>query len=61
MYLFKFLPQIANGGESKDAIKGTTLNSQSINSLLIPLPPLQEQQRIIEVVEKFENLIPRLG
>ncbi|MHC5291421.1 restriction endonuclease subunit S [Listeria welshimeri] len=61
MYLFKFLPQIANGGDSKDAIKGTTLNSQSINNLLIPMPPLEEQSRIIQEVAKFEDLIPQLG
>ena len=47
-YLFKVLPLIANLGESKDAIKGKTLNSSSLANLLIPLPPLQEQQRIIE-------------
>ena len=47
-YLFKVLPLIANLGESKDAIKGKTLNSRSLANLLIPLPPLQEQQRIIE-------------
>ena len=47
-YLFKVLPLIANLGESKDAIKGKTLNSKSLSNLLIPLPPLQEQQRIIE-------------
>ena len=47
-YLFKVLPLIANLGESKDAIKGKTLNSKSMANLLIPLPPLQEQQRIIE-------------
>ena len=46
-YLFKVLPLIANLGESKDAIKGKTLNSKSLSNLLIPLPPLQEQQRII--------------
>ena len=46
-YLFKVLPLIANLGESKDAIKGKTLNSKSLANLLIPLPPLQEQQRII--------------
>ena len=61
MYLFKFLPQIANGGDSKDAIKGTTLNSQSVNNLLIPMPPLEEQSRIIQEVAKFEDLIPQLG
>ena len=47
-YLFKVLPLIANLGELKDAIKGKTLNSRSLANLLIPLPPLQEQQRIIE-------------
>lgn len=47
-YLFKVLPLIANLGDSKDAIKGRTLNSKSLANLLIPLPPLQEQQRIIE-------------
>ena len=49
-YLFKVLPLIANLGESKDAIKGKTLNSKSLSNLLIPLPPLQEQQRIIEQI-----------
>ena len=47
-YLFKVLPLLANLGESKDAIKGKTLNSKSLSNLLIPLPPLYEQQRIIE-------------
>ena len=49
-YLFKVLPLIANLGDSKDAIKGKTLNSKSLANLLIPLPPLQEQQRIIEQI-----------
>ena len=47
-YLFEVLHLIANLGESKDAIKGKTLNSKSLANLLITLPPLQEQQRIIE-------------
>ena len=54
-YLFKVLPQIANSGESKDAIKGKTLNSKSLSNLLIPLPPLQEQQRIIEQTNKLSK------
>ena len=49
-YLFKVLPLIANLGESKYAILFKTLNSKSLSNLLIPLPPLQEQQRIIEQV-----------
>ena len=45
-YLFYILPTISNSGDSKDAIKGKTLNNKSLNSLLIPLPPLLEQKRI---------------
>ena len=54
-YLFKVLPLITKWGNSKDAIKGTTLNSDSLYNLLIPLPPLNEQKRI---VEKIEELLP---
>ena len=54
-YLFKVLPLIANLGESKDAIKGKTLNSKSLSNLLIPLPPLQEQQRIIEQTNRLSK------
>ena len=54
-YLFKVLPLIANLGESKDAIKGKTLNSKSLAKLLIPLPPLQEQQRIIEQMNRLSK------
>ena len=40
MYLFKLLPILSTNGDSKDAIKGKTLNSKSLANLLIPLPPL---------------------
>ena len=54
-YLFKVLPLIANLGQSKDAIKGKTLNSKSLSNLLIPLPPLQEQQRIIGQMNRLSK------
>ena len=54
-YLFKILPFITQFGETKNAIKGKTLNSTSLNNLLLPLPPLQEQKRI---VERLEELLP---
>jgi len=54
-YLFQILPLITRNGDTKDAIKGRTLNSDSINNLLIPLPPLTEQKRI---VAKIEELLP---
>jgi len=50
-YLFYVLPILANMGDSKDAIKGKTLNSKSLNNLLIPLPPFAEQQRIVDMIE----------
>ena len=56
-FLFYSLPILANMGDSKDAIKGKTLNSKSLNSLLIPLPPLKEQRHIIQ---KLEELYARL-
>lgn len=54
-YLFKILPFVANAGDTKNAIKGKTLNSESISNLLVPLPPLTEQKRI---VEKLDQLLP---
>ena len=56
-YLFKVLPLIANLGESKDAIKGKTLNSKSLSNLLIPLPPLPEQRRIIQKIKQLTQLL----
>ena len=56
-YLFYSLPILANMGESKDAIKGKTLNSKSLNKLLVPLPPLKEQRHIISMlVELYARL-----
>ena len=50
-YLFYLLPILANMGDSKDAIKGKTLNSKSLNNLLVPLPPVAEQHRIVDMIE----------
>ena len=57
MFLFKLLPILSTNGDSKDAIKGKTLNSKSLANLLIPLPPIAEQQRIVAQIERlFEQL-----
>ena len=50
-YLFACLPSIANSGDTKGAIKGKTLNSTSINNLMIPFPPINEQNRIVKKLE----------
>ena len=56
-YLFYILPIIANQGNSKDAIKGKTLNSKSLYNLLIPLPPIEEQKRITNAITKLFLLL----
>ena len=56
-YLFKFLPLLTQFGKTKTAIKGNTLNSDSIDTLLIPLPPVQEQARIVACIESLEPFI----
>ena len=56
-YLFNILPVISNLGDSKEAIKGKTLNSQSLFNLLIPLPPMHEQQRIVQKITEIQKLI----
>lgn len=52
-YLFYVLPFLTQWGDSRNAIKGKTLNSKSISKLLIPLPPLAEQKRIVEKIKKI--------
>ncbi|PPD55081.1 MAG: restriction endonuclease subunit S [Methylotenera sp.] len=59
-YLFKILPARANEGNSKSAIKGNTLNSESIAALLLPLPPLAEQHRIVTKVDELMALCDQL-
>ena len=56
-YLFLTLPLLSQSGDSKDAIKGKTLNSKSLNNLLVPLPPYKTIVRIIlKVQQLFEHL-----
>lgn len=60
-YFKKILPVTTQWGKSKDAIKGKTLNSKSLDLMLIPLPPLSEQERIVEKLEELLPLCEGLG
>ena len=54
-YLFYVLPFISNLGDSKDAIKGKTLNSKSLYKMLLPVPPLYEQMRIVSKITELHS------
>jgi type I restriction enzyme S subunit len=59
-YLFMVLPQFSREGNTKDAIKGATLNRESITNILLPLPPLAEQHRIVAKVNELMALCDQL-
>ena len=54
-YFFYVMPLLSQLGKTKTAIKGNTLNSDSLDNLWIPLPPFNEQKRICA---KLNDLIP---
>lgn len=60
-YLSHALPLLSQLGDSKAAIKGNTLNSESIANLPIPLPPSMEQERIIAKLDEVLPLIDQLA
>lgn len=59
-FLFRVLPFISQNAESKGAIKGNTLNSQSIREMLIPIPPIEEQSRLVNVIDGLNQLCNQL-
>ena len=59
-YLFKVIPIFARSADSKGAIKGATLNRDSISRIPIPLPPLAEQHRIVAKVNELMALCDQL-
>ena len=58
-WLFYTLGLIVEYVDHTAAIKGNTLNKQKMNTMLIPLPPLREQNRIITKLLETKPLIDK--
>lgn len=66
-YIYYYLSNIDITNFGKQAVKGITLNTESLNSIEIQLPILEEQQKIAnflssidEKIEKIENELENL-
>lgn len=59
-YLFHILPFIVLQGNTKQAIMGHTLNSDSLSMLLLPVPCEKEQCRITYKYEELMSLCDQL-
>ena len=56
-YLFWILPFVAKNTNSYGAIKGNTLNKKSLSNMIVPVPPLYEQRRIVNKLEEVFEYI----
>jgi len=55
-FLYHALGSLNFDGKGDRAVKGITLNKAKLRELLIPLPPLPEQKRITEILDKADAL-----
>ncbi len=60
-YLYYILPHTNTNSLTNDAIKGKTLNSKTLPLILLPLPPLAEQERIVAKIEEIKEIIDEIG
>ena len=60
-YLFWFLPILSNIGPQVSALMGNTLNKSKLEELVIPIPPLEEQQAIVTIVEDLFKEVDALA
>ena len=60
-YLFKTLPDMVRFVKKSPAIKGNTLNSDSLSKMLIPLPPRMEQQNIVQAITQIYSILEAIS
>lgn len=60
-YLFWFLPILSNIGPQVSALMGNTLNKSKLEELVIPVPPLEEQQAIVTIIEDLFKEVDELA
>ncbi len=59
MFLFYYLPNIDYSNFMDKVVKGNTLNKQKLKTLPIPLPPLEEQKAIAEVLRAIDEKLQK--
>jgi len=59
-YISWFLPTRALAGNTKSVLMGDTLNATSLSQILLPIPPLAEQHRIVAKVDELMALCDQL-
>lgn len=63
-YVFLFLSSLTGNFEIMQHVHGAvtkTITKDAVKSILVPLPPLAEQKRIVAAIEKFMPLIEEYG
>jgi type I restriction enzyme S subunit len=64
-FLKLVLPVIARSGDFKGALKGNTLNRNSLGKLRIPIPTIEQQEQFVEIAQRIfgeiEGLRSSLG
>ena len=61
--VLQFVSVVINASSLEEYITGTAqpkLSQDNLNKILIPLPPLAEQQRIVSAIEKWFSLIDEI-
>lgn len=64
MFTQKYIEHYINMIDVSQYVSGGAqpkLNQENLNKILIPIPPLYEQQRIVSILDKFETLVNDLS